>query len=300
MIKCEQISNIQSNRLYKLFCSECNGSIITDNYRGDTICEQCGLIHSEKAIAIASFDKNMYTPEEIRNKAHSEPFHMLFTANSSHRTRINSYEITDENFKRVVKWDNYLGKSKGRNLLVAIRELKRISTILHLPSYAKAQAIIFYRKALKKDLIRGRSITGMIWACIYYACRFNKLPISFKDIMDNASSNEGLVKKSYSILVRTLNLKYIPFNPSILVSRYINELKLSVNIEKKVLSVLQNLPLSFISGKDPKSIVGAIIYLICKEGNQKITQKSISRITGTCEVSIRSRYKEIEKIIQGS
>ncbi len=276
-------------------CPECKGSIIRDSFRGETICEQCGLIHGEKVIDLANFDKILHTPGEIRNKVHSGPFHKLFIATPSHNTKINSDESKNYNFRRATKLDNQFGKSKGKNLLVAISELNRMSDILHLPSYVKAQAMIFYRKALKKNITRGRSTAGMICACLYYVCRLYRLPISFKELMDNASINKGLVKKTYSVLVRTLKLKSIPFDPSILVARYINELKLSLNIEKKVLSVLQNLHSSYIAGKEPKSIVGAIIYLICKEENQKITQKSISKITGTCEASIRSKSKEIKK-----
>ena len=38
------------NNLNNLICSDCNQNIILDKNRGDTICEQCGLIISEQLI----------------------------------------------------------------------------------------------------------------------------------------------------------------------------------------------------------------------------------------------------------
>lgn len=52
------------------------------------------------------------------------------------------------------------------------------------------------------------------------------------------------------------------------------------------------------NGKDPKSLIGAIVYLIGKEENIKITQKTLAKMIGVTEVTIRTRSKEIEQIIK--
>ena len=137
----------------------------------------------------------------------------------------------------------------------------------------------------------------MMCACVYYSCRYYKLPISFKEFIDITNIKAGLVKKGYSTLVRTLNLRALPSDPSIFVSRYINELKLSISIEKRVLNILQKVPTTFINGKDPKSSIGAIIYFVSKKVHKKILQKDLARITGSCEVSIRYKYRELEKML---
>ena len=101
----------------------------------------------------------------------------------------------------------------------------------------------------------------------------------------------------YQLLVKEFELKVPPLEPTLFVSRFINELQLSIEIEKRVLCVLKNLPFNFINGKEPKSLIAAIIYSIGKKEKIKITQKTLAKITGTCEVSIRYKAKEIEKFL---
>ena len=43
-----------------IFCRECNSPIISDCFKGDTICSKCGIIESEKEIKIEYFNKNFY------------------------------------------------------------------------------------------------------------------------------------------------------------------------------------------------------------------------------------------------
>ncbi|GAH85126.1 unnamed protein product, partial [marine sediment metagenome] len=57
------------------------------------------------------------------------------------------------------------------------------------------------------------------------------------------------------------------------------------------------LPSNFINGKDPKSLIAAIIYSICKNENIKITQKTLAKMTGVNEASVRYKVKEIGQII---
>ena len=282
-----------------MFCPDCKSAIIiSDSYNGETVCESCGLVISEKALDCAHFDKNIFSSEEMGLRSQNGDFHTLFTPKFYFHTRININETPDYDFKRIARLDTYTHDGKGRNLLIATRELKQISSNLRLPYYIKENAMLLYRKALKKALIRGRSIIGMTCACLYFACRKDKLPISFQEIVNEGCIKANLVMNCYSTLLKEFNLKVPPLGPALFVSRYINELQLSIEIEKRVLSVLKNLPFSFINGKEPKSLIAAIIYSIGKKENIKITQKTLAKITGTCEVSIRYKSKEIEKILQ--
>ncbi len=281
-----------------LVCPECKNIIITDNYRGETICEQCGLVVSEKEIDIYNCEKNIFSQFEAKQKARTGDPHTLFIPKIHFHTIIKTNEIKDYNFKRIARMDLYSNNNEARNLLTAIRILKRMSSALHIPYSIKKKAMLLYRKAYKKELLKGRSIIGVICACLYFACRKDKLPISFQEIVNEGCIKANLVMNCYRTLLKEFNLKVPPLGPALFVSRYINELQLSVEIEKRVLSVLKNLHFSFINGKEPKSLVAAIIYSIGKKENIKITQKTLAKITGTCEVSIRYKSKEIEKILQ--
>ena len=276
-------------------CPDCNGFLITDNYRGESICEQCGLICSEKAIDFTNFEKKIYTHEDARKKAHTGVYNHYFIAQP--QTKIMLKKITDKNFKRIAKWDTYFKASQTRNLITAIQKLKQISSSLCLPYHVNTQAISLYRKALKKDLIMGRTITGMLCACIFYTCRVFKIPISIQEIANIASIDKKELQRRYLFLAKEFNLKAQNVSPAIYVSKYINKFNLTPDIEQKIFSVLTSLPSTFICGKNPKCILGAILYLVCKRKNITLLQWQISETLHITETSIRNHWKKIEKFL---
>ena len=45
-------------------CSECGGSIISIEEKGETVCEQCGLIMDERLVDFSHSGKRAYTYQE--------------------------------------------------------------------------------------------------------------------------------------------------------------------------------------------------------------------------------------------
>lgn len=283
----------QKDSSLMIHCPECHETVITDNYTGDSICESCGLVISEKALDISNFEKRMFSYEEIRDRARTGISDIIFTPKSSSNTIINKKEINDRNFKRIAKLDTHDNDSMIRNLMIAIRTLKIISGKLKLSYQVKSHALLIYRKALKKGLIKGRTIDGMICACIYFACRTFKKPITLQEIINEACMKGNVVRYSIKVLIKELNLKVIPLGPEFFISRYINELKLSSDVEIEFLFILQYLK-QFIAGKNPKVICAGLIYLICKKNLINQTQKEICKTIGVSEVSLRYIRKQIE------
>jgi transcription initiation factor TFIIB len=207
-------------------------------------------------------------------------------------TIIDRTKIKNPDLRRAAKWNTHLSWEK-RNMLIAITELKRIGGNLNFPERVKKAAVRLYKEVFKKNLLRGRSINGMIAACAYYVCKQERVPITLQEILDEASINDNIVKKCYKILVRELNLKSPHIDPVSLIPRYCADLGLSINVEKEAIKVLKNfIENTSICGKDPKGLCAGAIYLVSKLKNHKVSQKEISNIIGVTEVTLRSRYKE--------
>jgi transcription initiation factor TFIIB len=51
-------------------------------------------------------------------------------------------------------------------------------------------------------------------------------------------------------------------------------------------------------GKNPRGIAAAIIYAASRLNNEKCTQKEAAEAAGISEVTLRSRIKEIEKLLK--
>ena len=284
---------------FLLLCSECNGPIIIDNYRGETLCEACGLIHSEKACETANFGKTMYSTQDVNRRSHYGDPQSLFTFGIGLSTFIDAKGLFDSNFKRIIRTDYWFKSDNYHKITrLAILDFKRISSNLKIPLSIVGHGLHLYRKAHKLRLIQGRDSISFVCSCLYYACRKHELPITLTDIVKETDVKIKRIKNAYRVLYRTFNLKVKPLTPQHFVSRYANELGLGLPIEKEVSKVISQLPYSFINGQNPKKICAGVIYIICKLNNQKRLQRDIAKVCDVSEASVRDAYKKIIKLVK--
>lgn len=204
---------------------------------------------------------------------------------------------------RIRRLDSRLTWRK-RNLAIASTEIRRLRGQLSLPKMAEETAAVFYRKILKKGLLRGQSIKAMATAALYAACRLNEVPRTFEEISNKSSARKTVVSRCYRILVRALKLRFPPPNPTLLVSQFVNRLGLAGRAESKVegraVSILKGLILKKkVAGKDPRGLVAATLYIACQEFGLAKSQSYISKVVGITEVTLRTRCREIRKIMEG-
>jgi transcription initiation factor TFIIB len=281
-------------------CPECGGQTISILERGETVCQVCGLVISEKDIDVSHSGIRAYSKHEKDKKERTGSPMSILMPDIGLSTVIDRSKIKNPDLRRAAKWNTHLSWEK-RNMLMAITELKRIGGNLNFPERVKKSAVRLYKEVFKRQLLRGRSINGMVAACSYYACKDEKVPITLQEILEEASINDNIVKKCYKILVRELNLKISHIDPVSLIPRYCADLDLGIEIEKESMKVLSKfIEHTSISGKDPKGLCAGAIYLITKLRNVKVSQKDISRVVGVTEVTLRSRYKELLKNVSFS
>ncbi len=239
--------------------------------------------------------KRAFTTQEKNNRERiGSPISILLPSMGL-TTVIDKKNIINPDLKRAAKWNSRM-TWQNRNLLIASTELKRISSNLNLPDHIKKEAMRLYREAFKMKLLRGRSINGMVAACIYYACRKKGFPRTLQEILDETSENAKDVRRCYRALIRELNLKVPNTDPLSLVPKFITALDLDLEIEEIVRKILSAYKTSIpTSGKDPKGIVAGALYLACKIKKINLTQKKIADTVGVTEVTLRSRYKELIK-----
>ncbi len=291
VVEIETISNM---------CPECGGNTIDVQELGETVCRACGLVVGERGLDISHSGIRAYTKQEKERKERTGCPISILMPDIGLSTIIDRTKIKNPDLRRAAKWNTHLSWEK-RNMLIAITELKRIGGNLNFPERVKKAAVRLYKEVFKKQLLRGRSINGMVAACAYFVCKKERVPITLQEILEEASISDNIVKKCYKILVRELNLKSTHIDPVSLIPRYCADLNLDIDIEKEASRMLQNfMNKSFICGKDPKGLCAGAIYLVAKLRNKKISQKEISKIIGVTEVTLRSRYKELLKNISFS
>ncbi len=282
---------------YSNSCPECEGKVISLHEKGEIVCGQCGLVISERIVDVAHSGKRAFTKQEKESRERTGSPISILLPDMGLSTIIDKTSIKSPDLKRAAKWNSRMTWDK-RNMLIATTELKRIGSNLNLPNHVKKTAIRLYIAAFKKKLLRGRSINGMVAACLYFACRERKIPRTLQEILDETSISAKNVRRCYRTLIRELNLKVPSTDPISLIPRFIAELELDTEAENTTVKILQSFISKFsTSGKDPKGLCAGALYLVCKMKDKRVSQKEIANLVGVTEVTLRSRYKELVKML---
>ena len=199
---------------------------------------------------------------------------------------------------RLRKWNKRLRISRTgeRNLALALTELDRLSSRLGIPRSVREDAALIYRKAAKMNIIRGRSIEGIVAACVYTSCRRCGIPRTLDEMSEVSNISKKKLGKNYRFLKRELNIKLKPTSPIDYIPRFASKLGLSGQIQSKAIEIIrESSKKGLITGREPTGVAAASLYISSVLFSQRKTQKEIAEVSGVTEVTIRNRYKELSE-----
>jgi transcription initiation factor TFIIB len=287
-------------------CPECgNEDVISDDSRGEIVCNVCGLVLSQRLIDNGP-EWRAFTSEEANKKVrvgapttltlHDKGLStMIGWKNKDAFGKTISPKMKAEVY-RLRKWHvrTRTNKSIDRNLAYAMNELDRFSSQLNLSKDLKESAAHIYRKMANKNLIRGRSIEAMLIGSIYLSCRLNSIPKTLDDFIEFASVDKKKVARCYRLILNELKLNIKVSSPINFIPRFCAELKLSGKTQNRAASILKLAKKHRITaGKAPTGLAGAALYVAAIQEGERRTQKEISIAAGVTEATIRNRYKEL-------
>lgn len=291
-------------------CTKCGSTnIIVDPGAGEEVCGQCGLVLNDEVIdtgpewrAFTSAEKASRTRVGMPRSFTLYDMGLSTSFRGGRDARGNKLTVDTRNMMNKLK--RYDTRSKlddtwGRNLSIAMAELDRISTVLTIPRMVKESAALIYRQALKADLIRGRSIDAFVAASLYAACRRSKVPRPLKDVSKASTREHSEVSRSYRLLHRELKLKMPIDDPMKFVSGIASKLHVRPATERHAVDILMRArERKGLSGKDPRGIAAAALYMACLEMDDKKIQKDIASAAGTTEVTLRNRLKGLTETLR--
>jgi transcription initiation factor TFIIB len=199
---------------------------------------------------------------------------------------------------RLRKWERRMriASASERSYALAFSVLNMISSQMSLSRTIREQAAMLYRKAVKKNLLRGRRAELVAVATVYAACRLADMPRTLDELSKASQISRKEIGRTYRYLVRELRLKINVSTPLNYVNRFCSELELSQNVKKKAVEILKEaIEKELTSGRGPVGLAGATIYMAALLCGEKRTQQQVAHVAGVTEVTIRNRYKELAK-----
>lgn len=199
---------------------------------------------------------------------------------------------------RLRKWQirSRVHDSVDRNLAQAMAELDRLSDKLYIPGPIKEEGAVYYRKAMEKGLVRGRSIVAVTAAALYAACRNSETPRTLREIAEASLVDKKDVARCYRLFLRELDVQMPVADPITYVSKIAERVGISGQTQGVAIKILRDIKLKRKgSGKDPIGLGAAALYVACLQTHEKKTQKDIAEAAGVTEVTVRNRYKPIAR-----
>ena len=299
----------------------CENPSLIETGRGEIVCKNCGLVHERE---IKSQSRTAYNSDEVRARLSNAP---MIGRNSSQIliSRSGRYAVKDlESWVRMTRVD----ARKNDRLRQSYYNAVRIDCkMLDMPWHITETAVRIFSQCLKDGNLRGRCVTGMSRASIYYACIVNNFPISLKVLWNGvitqsrAMSFLKLAKQAADALYgRKIGSKKERQSRRVsmfcdMIDRMANDVGIDSmqckNITKEIYFkiILEKEGKVFI-GKNPATIIASLLFIVAKmtgiwitvadqDGNRVnryATQKLISKGVNITEVSLRSRSKEIASV----
>ena len=283
-----------------------HGPLITDSIRGEILCASCGSVLADK-VEDSGPEQRSFTMEDYTQNSRTGLASTLSIHDKGLSTVIgNADKDASGNlissymkyaFNRLRTWDSRSkSNSSDRNLRSAFVILSSVQSKLEISDTVIERAAYLYRKAMTKNIIRGRTISGMILSALYASCRESNVPRTLQDVASAGNVSFKDLSRHYRILVKSLDLRVESFNPLEFVSKIGTAVGLSEKAKRDALDILHKAHEKGITdGKNPVSLAATAVFLSGVINEEKITQNSIAKASGVSSVTIRNVARTLRK-----
>ncbi|MUV87105.1 transcription initiation factor IIB 2, partial [Natronomonas sp. CBA1123] len=225
-------------------CPECGARLESDTEHGETVCSECGLVVEEDEIdrgpewrAFDSAEKDSKsrvgapTTKMMHDKGLST--NIGWQDKDAYGNSLSSRQR--QKMQRLRTWNERFRTrdSKERNLKQALGEIDRMASALGLPENVRETASVIYRRALQDNLLPGRSIEGVATASLYAAARQAGVPRSLDEVERVSRVEKMELTRTYRYIIRELNLEVKPADPESYIPRFVSDLDLSDEVERR-------------------------------------------------------------------
>ncbi|KAJ1732652.1 transcription initiation factor IIB [Coemansia biformis] len=287
-------SQVDLNFAVRLQCRYCRDkvpNIVEDFSSGDMLCGNCGLVLGDRIIDSRS---------EWRTFADSEgddPSRVGDVANplldgDQLDTVISRGGVGAASRSLNRTQDQSAGKAGDHTLLQGYKDISALCDSYDIPKTIVVITKQLYKKVFDEKLHRGKNNNAIVAVCILLACRQGDAPRTFKEICALTKVDRKELTRAYKFLKSKLGSNTTTTSSGDLIARFCSNLNLDQGVWRitKLVSEKAN-NMESILGKSPLSIASACIYLASHLVGDGRDAKTISRISGVGETTIKSTYR---------
>src|SRR5919108_6199338 len=313
----------------KIVCPNCNvnydsgnkdnnSNIITDPESGELICSNCGLVLSPEKVqetraewrysdSDSANNNRIRTGMPISLARHDMGLSTIIGRTDKDYTgnRIATSIKSTIDRLRVLDYRTQLYSSTDRSLKKAFYELDKLKDKLALPDSVVEKTAYIYRKAQSRRMVRGRTVSAMLAAAIYIACREIEVGKTLRDIARGTNVKPKSLSHSYRMLLTELNIKIPMLDPMRCVVKVANKMHLHERITRQGIDIMYTaIRKEASAGKNPMGLAAAVLYISYQDSiksdidkkvnevdNNNRNQTSFAQAAGITDVTLRNSVK---------
>lgn len=292
-----------------IVCSVCNknNEIVADPDSGELICGNCGTVLLENIVEsgpewrLSGEGKDRSrTGMPTSLSRHDMGLATIIGKTNRDASGRGLDASVRSTMERLRTWDLRIQtySPSDRNLRQAFSILERVKDKLGLSEPVIEKTAYIYRKAQERGLVRGRTITSVLSAAIYIACREMGIARTLNDIALLTNLRRKELARTFRLLILELDLMVPVVDPMKCIAKVANKTKLSERTKRQAMDIMTSVTKRGISaGKDPMGLAGTVLYMSSKNSGETITQMDIANAAGVTEVTIRNRFRDLKSKI---
>ena len=280
--------------------------VITDSERGEIFCGGCGLVLLQK-LEDSTHESHGYTQEEFMTQTRTGPATSL-TMNDKGLSTVIGKDVdstghaisnkTKQTFSRLRIWDQRSKSRSVSSLSKALTQLNAMKAKLAIPDSVVEDAAYIYRKAVAARLTRGRTMSSLISASLYAACRENNTPRTLDDIAEAGNVERRILSRDLRTIIKKLGLSLNQYDIGSFIVKIANNLDLKEKTKRDAINILKKAEdVEITAGKNPVAQAAASLYIACIMNGERISQKKFSQEAGVSDVTVRNRAALLKKML---
>jgi len=268
-------------------CEECNGNLVYDSVRGETYCEDCGLVVEENIIDTRR-EWRVFSTRDFNERSRTGPAETYML----HDKGLGSEIFLKGKLRTLNKRIKFV-RGSDRSKVTAINLAVKVCGDLHLPRYAVEDVCFYLNKVYSAGRTKGRPLEMVVAGTVYFVCRMRRIAKSATEIARVTGVKKKNVIKFYRVVVDVTGHNFKSFTVREYVDRYCAELRM-FDKKDRVIELVSGIDDGSGKVNSRVAVAGAIYKVVCDE-HLPIQQSKIMEVTGVSGTSIRKIRKVLDE-----
>jgi len=313
----------RENLNVRMICQECREDppqLYEDHASGDMVCMGCGMVLAERSVDVSSEwrtfsndDQGNDDPSRVGDGPNALLNGAQLNTGIAYEAGSKAKDLHRTQSKANVNKDN-------KPLLQAYKHIGALCDGWQLPGGVADTTKHIYKDASEAGLAKGKSQEALIAGCLFFACRRNNVPRTFREVTDLTRVSKKEIGRTFKALEKFIRERddqrvksgkgtamvaggtvvtqesYNPNahrqDPSDLCNRFCSSLDMdqkSTNVAIQIAAKLKDS--GSLAGRSPLSAAAASIFMAGHLMGAPKSAKEIAFVVGVSDSTIRGAYK---------